>query len=214
MKNLYILILSLFSFSISAQKIKAIGVDLGGNILPLLTKYQGFTGGVVIRSLDKLDKQREYIIGYASLQRPNNRMSAGGGLDGRFTQQSEGFYGSIGQNFSKNWGWHGTLSVYNLTTTLFLKDNDFDVPYQYELPKESLVSAGGDIFLNIPAKITENLSSDIRLSVSFSIGLGTKNSEQVLYAPGFNQLTPKIWVPTFGFGISIPFMLNLIPNSN
>ena len=209
MKNLYILLLSLFSFSVSAQKIKAVGIDLGGNIFPLLTKYQGFTGGIVIQSLDKTGKQWEYVIGYANLQRPNNRMGSGGMIDGRFTQKSEGFYGSVGSKFSKNWGWHGTLSVYNLTTNLYLNDFDFNTSYQYTFPSESMVAAGGDIFLEIPTKVSDKLDANIRFSVSLSIGTGTKNSEQVLYAPGLNQLTPKIWLPSFGFGISIPVMLNL-----
>ena len=209
MKNLYILLLSLFSFSVSAQKIKAVGIDFGGNVLPLLTKYQGITGGIVIQSLNKTGKQWEYVIGYANLQRPNNRMGSGGMIDGRFTQKSEGFYGSVGSKFSKNWGWHGTLSVYNLTTNLYLNDFDFNTSYQYTFPSESMVAAGGDIFLEIPTKVSDKLDANIRFSVSLSIGTGTKNSEQVLYAPGLNQLTPKIWLPSFGFGISIPVMLNL-----
>lgn len=210
MKNLYIILLSLFTFSVSAQKIKAIGIDLGGNIFPLLTKYQGFTGGIVIQSLSSKGKTWEYVIGYANLQRPNNKINGGDfSLDGRFTQKSEGFYGSAGQKFSKNWGWHGTLSIYNLTTNLFVKDYDFDISYQYTFPTESLVAAGGDIFLEIPTKVSDKMDANIRFSISFSIGSGTKNADQVLYAPGLNQLTPKIWLPSFGFGISIPFMLNL-----
>lgn len=209
MKNLYTLLLLIFSFSISAQKIKAVGIDLGGNIFPLLTKYQGITGGIIIQSLDKTGKQWEYVIGYANLQRPNNRMGSGGMIDGRFTQKSEGFYGSVGSKFSKNWGWHGTLSVYNLTTNLYLNDFDFNTSYQYTFPSESMVAAGGDIFLEIPTKVSDKLDANIRFSVSLSIGTGTKNSEQVLYAPGLYQLTPKIGLPSFGFGISIPVMLNL-----
>ena len=210
MKRLFILLLSLFSFSISAQKIKAIGIDLGGNIFPLLSKYQGFTGGIIMQSLSSGGKKWEYVIGYANLQRPNNRMNTSNfSLDGRFTQKSEGFYGSVGQKFNKNWGWHGTLSVYNLTTNLFIKDFDFDTSYQYTFPSESLVSAGGDIFLEIPTKITEKLNANIRISVSFSIGMPTKNADQVLYAPGLNQLTPRIGLPVLGFGISVPFMLDL-----
>jgi hypothetical protein len=209
MKNLYTLLLLIFSFSISAQKIKAVGIDLGGNIFPLLTKYQGITGGIIIQSLDKTGKQWEYVIGYANLQRPNNRMGSGGMIDGRFTQKSEGFYGSVGSKFSKNWGWHGTLSVYNLTTNLYLNDFDFNTSYQYTFPSESMVAMGGDIFLEIPTKVSDKLEANIRFSVSLSIGTGTKNSEQVLYAPGLYQLTPKIGLPSFGFGISIPVMLNL-----
>ena len=210
MKRLLILLLLLFSFSVSAQKIKAIGIDLGGNIFPLLTKYQGFTGGIIMQSLGSGGKKWEYVIGYANLQRPNNKMNTSNfSLDGRFTQKSEGFYGSVGSKFSKNWGWHGTLSVYNLTTNLFIKDYDFDTSYQYTFPSESVVSAGGDIFLEIPTKVTEKVDANIRFSISFSIGTGTKNADQVLYAPGLNQLTPKIWLPSFGFGISIPFMLKL-----
>jgi hypothetical protein len=209
MKHLYILLLSLLTFSISAQKIKAVGIDLGGNIFPLLTKYQGFTGGIIVQSSDKAGKQWEYVIGYANLQRPNNRMGSGGIIDGRFTQKSEGFYGSVGSKFSKNWGWHGTLSVYDLTTNLYLNDFDFNTSYQYTFPSESMVAAGGDIFLEIPTKVSDKLDANIRFSLSLSIGTGTKNAEQVLYAPGLNQLTPKIWLPSFGFGISIPVMLNL-----
>lgn len=209
MKHLYILLLSLLTFSISAQKIKAVGIDLGGNVFPLLTKYQGFTGGIIIQSLDKTGKQWEYVIGYANLQRPNNRMGSGGIIDGRFTQKSEGFYGSVGSKFSKNWGWHGTLSVYNLTTNLYLNDFDFNTSYQYTFPSESLVAAGGDIFLEIPTEVSDRVDANIRFSICFSIGTATKNADQVLYAPGLNQLTPKIWLPSFGFGISIPVMLNL-----
>ena len=200
----------MFSFSISAQKIKAIGIDLGGNIFPLLTKYQGFTGGIIVHSLGNEGRQWEYVIGYANLQRPNNKMGGSNfSIDGRFTQKSEGFYGSVGQNFRRNWGWHGTLSAYNLRTDLFIKDYDFDTSYQYTFPSESLVSAGGDIFLEIPTKISEKMDANIRISISFSIGMSTKNADQVLYAPGLNQLTPRIGLPSFGFGISIPFMLNI-----
>jgi hypothetical protein len=210
MKNLYILLFSVFSFSVSAQKIKAIGIDLGGNIFPLLTKYQGFTGGIVIHSSENGGKQWEYVIGYANLERPNNKMGGSNfSIDGRFTQKSEGFYGSIGSKFSKDWGWHGTLSVYNLTTNLFITDYDFNTSYQYTFPTESLVSAGGDIFLEIPTKISDKVDTNIRFSISLSIGTGTKNADQVLYAPGLNQLTPKIWLPALGFGISVPFLLRL-----
>ena len=216
MKKIYILLFSLFSFSISAQKIKAIGIDLGGNIFPLITKYQGFTSGIVIQGLSNQGKQWEYIIGYANLQRPNNKMGGGGNssIDGKFTQKSEGFYGSIGQKFKKNWGWHGTLSVYNLTTNLFITDYDFNTSYQYNFPSESVISAGGDFFLEIPTKISDKVDANIRFSISLSIGTGTTNANQVLYAPGLNQLTPKIWLPSFGFGISIPLMLNLNSTSN
>lgn len=200
----------LYSYSISAQKIKAVGIDLGGNIFPLLTKYQGFTSGIVIQGLGDQGKQWEYVIGYANLQRPNNKMGASNSsIDGLFTQKSEGFYGSVGSKFNKNWGWHGTLSVYSLRTDLFIKDYDFNTSYQYTFPSESLVSAGGDIFLEIPTKISEKVNMNIRISVSFSIGTTTKNADQVLYAPGLNQLTPRIGLPVLGFGISAPFMLNL-----
>ncbi len=210
MKNLYILLLSLFSFSVSAQKIKAIGIDLGGNVFPLLTKYQGFTSGIVIQSLSNQGRQWEYMIGYANLQRPNNKMGGGNfSIDGRFTQKSEGFYGSIGSKFGKNWGWHGILSIYNLTTNLFITDYDFNTSYQYTFPSESLVAAGGDIFLEIPTKISDKVEANVRFCISFSVGMNTKNADQVLYAPGLNQLTPKIWLPSFGFGLSMPVFVNL-----
>jgi hypothetical protein len=210
MKNFSILILLLYSFSMSAQKIKAIGFDLGGNIFPLLTKYQGFTGGIIIQNFGNKGKNWEYVIGYTNLQRPNNKMGGSNfSIDGRFTQKSEGFYGSVGQKFSRNWGWHGTLSIYNLRTDLFIKDYDFDTSYQYTFPSESLVSAGGDIFLEIPTKTSEKVDANTRISISFSIGMSTKNADQVLYAPGLNQLTPRIGLPVLGFGIYVPLMLNL-----
>ena len=210
MKKLSILFLTVYSFSLPAQKIKAVGIDLGGNIFPLLTKYQGFTGGIVIQSLSNEGRQWEYIIGYTNLQRPNNKMGGGSfSIDGRFTQKSEGFYGSVGSKLNKNWGWHGTLSIYNLRTDLFITDYDFNTSYQYTFPSESLVAAGGDIFLEVPTKVSDKVDANIRFSISFSIGMATKNADQVLYAPGLNQLTPRIGLPSLGFGISIPFMLNL-----
>jgi hypothetical protein len=210
MKNLYTLLLLLLSFSVSSQKIKAIGIDLGGNIFPLLTKYQGFTSAIIVKSINNEGKQWEYVIGYANLQRPNNKMGGSNfSIDGKFTQKSEGFYGSVGSKFSKNWGWHGILSIYDLTTNLFVTDYDFNAPYQYTFPSESLVAAGGDIFLEVPAKISDKLEANIRFSISFSIGMNTKNADQILYAPGLNQLTPKMWLPTLGFGISMPVFFNL-----
>ena len=210
MKKLLTIFLLMLSFSISAQKIKAIGIDLGGNVFPLLTKYQGFTGGVIIKSLGNEGKQWEYTIGYTNLQRPNNRMGTSNFfLDGKFTQKSEGFYGSVGSKFNKNWGWHGIVSVYNLTTNLFITDHDFNTSYQYTFPSETLVAAGGDIFLEIPTKISDKMDANIRISISLSVGTDTKNADQILYAPGLNQLAHKIWVPVFGFGISVPLMLNL-----
>lgn len=210
MKKCFTTILLILSFSISAQKFKAIGIDLGGNIFPLLTKYQGFTGGLVFQRLDNEGKQWEYAIGYANLQRPDNKMGTSNlSLDGRFTQKSEGFYGSAGSKFNKNWGWHGILSVYTLTTNLFITDYDFNTSYQYSFPSEALVAAGGDIFLEIPTKVSDRIDANIRISISLSIGTNTKNANQILYAPGLNQLTQKLWVPAFGFGISAPFMLNL-----
>ncbi len=206
MKKLLIFSLCLSFFSISGQRIKSIGIDLGDNIVPLLMGYEGFTGSVLMKAANKNDKIVEYKLGYASLRRDNIKIQ-GSSISGTFMQKSEGFYLSIGKNVNKNFGWHVTASVFNLGTTAFVKDTDFDVIYQYGFPTEPIFATGGDLFYEFPIKITSRCHTNIRLVVSASISSSPKNAPSPSFRPGFFPPPPNFLM--FGGGLSIPFFFDL-----
>ena len=200
-----LMILPFFSFS---QRLKSVGVDAGHIIFPLILGFKGYAGGVIVQVLDSTNKNTEYIIGYSSFERFDNKIK-GTSLVGDFTQKSRGFYAGMGRVYKNNYGWHGLVSIYQVQNTLFLLDNDFNQSYQYEFGEEQLISIGGDFFYELPIKFSRKIQTNIRLCISASIGTTTKNAERVLYSPGFNIQSPRIILPTFGFGLSIPVFLNL-----
>ena len=200
-----LMILPFFSFS---QRLKSVGVDAGHTIFPLILGFKGYAGGVIVQVLDSTNKNTEYIIGYSSFERFDNKIK-GTSLVGDFTQKSRGFYAGMGRVYKNNYGWHGLVSIYQVQNTLFLLDNDFNQSYQYEFGEEQLISIGGDFFYELPIKFSRKIQTNIRLCISASIGTTTKNAERVLYSPGFNIQSPRVILPTFGFGLSVPIFLNL-----
>lgn len=206
MKKLLIFSLCLSFFSISGQRIKSIGIDLGDNIVPLLIGYEGFTGGILMKSSNKNEKIVEYKLGYASFQRNNSKIQSNS-LGGTFMQKSEGFYLSIGKNVNKYFGWHVTASIFNLGTTAFVKDTDFDTIYQYDFLTEPIFATGGDLFYEFPVKITSRFHTNIRLVVSASVSSSPKNAPSPSFRPGFFPPPPNFLM--FGAGLSIPFFFDL-----
>lgn len=204
-----VLFLMLSTKALFSQKISSIGIDLGNNILPLITHYQGFTGGIIFQMPNNFRNNYEYIIGYTYLERPNNLANVSGnwGL-GKFTQKSEGVYFAFGKAYEHNFGWHGILSVFNLKNTVNIDDNNFNGIQTHKFPDETMASIGVDFFYGIPIKFSNHIRTNIRLSISMSIGTETKNAELILYKPGLYQQSPKIFLPTFGFGLSVPIFLN------
>lgn len=208
--------LMIFSSISFAQKITSIGFDLGGNILPLVTRYQGFTGSIYLQAANNNRNRFEYILGYTFLERPNNKAFVSGnsiGL-GRFNQRSEGLYFAVGKVYERNFGWHGIISIFELNNTVIIRDDIFNANQEFTFPSENMVVIGGDFFYGVPIKFSNQIRTSIRMSISMSIGTTTQNADMILYKPGFNQQSPKIFLPTFGFGLSIPLFLNLkkLPN--
>ena len=208
MKKYLLLLFLILSYSSFSQKIKAIGIDVGTNICPLITRFQGFTGSLAIQVSDSTNNTIEYTVGYSSFTRPKNKIFSPT-LQGNFEQDNKGFYFSVGKTNKKNFGWHSILSIYQIQNTLFLLDNDFNTVYKNEFEKELLIAIGADIFYEVPIKFNKKIQNNVRMCLSASIGTTTKTAAVVLYAPGFNLLTPRIILPTFGFGLSIPIFLNL-----
>ncbi len=206
MKKLLISLLCLSYFGISGQRIKSIGIDLGDNIVPLLMGYEGFTGGVLMKATNKNEKIVEYKLGYASFQKNNTKIQ-NSSISGTFRQNSEGFYLSIGKNVNKNFGWHVTATVFNLGTTAFVKDTDFDTIYQYDFPTEPIFATGGDLFYQFPVKLTSRFHTNIRIVVSASISSSPKNAPSPSFRPGFFPPPPKSLM--FGAGLSVPFFFDL-----
>jgi hypothetical protein len=208
MKN-YLLLVVLFAFSnvTFAQKVTSVGLDLGGNILPLATRYQGFTGGFYLQTANNNRNSFEYIVGYTSLERPNNyaKVSRTFSNSGRLNQKSEGLYFAVGKAYDRNFGWHGIVSVFELNNTVIIRDDAFDANQVYTFPSERMVSVGGDFFYGIPIKFSDKVRTSIRMSISITVGTKTKNAEMILYKPGFNQMA----FSTIGFGCSMPIFFNL-----
>ena len=201
MKKYLILFLLLNTYTSFSQKTKAIGFDIGSNISPLLSGFQGFSGSILMQVSDSTNKNKtiEYIIGFASFDKTKKSLFQG----------NKGFFVAIGKVNKKNLGWHGIFSVYEVHNILQSFDYDFNTAYQNDFKKEQLVSIGADLFYEVPIKISKKVHSNLRVSLSASIGTKTSSAEYTFYAPGLNQLTPKIWLPSFGFGISMPLLLNL-----
>jgi hypothetical protein len=208
MKN-YLLLLVLFAFSnvTFAQKVTSIGFDLGGNILPLATRYQGFTGGIYLQSANNNRNSFEYILGYTSLERPNNYAEVSGNFarSGRLNQKSEGLYFAVGKVYERNFGWHGIISIFELNNTVIIRDDAFNANQVFMFPTENMVSVGGDFFYAVPIKFSDKVRTSIRMLISMTVGTKTKNAEMILYKPGFNQLA----FSTVGFGLSMPLFVNL-----
>lgn len=207
---LFLFLLIISSNTLFSQKISSIGIDFGNNILPLVTRYQGFTGGIVIQTPNNYKNNFEYIIGYTCFERPNNHATISGNVyAGKFTQKSQGGYFAFGKAYEENFGWHGILSIYNLNNTVIIDDNNFNAQQTFAFPNETMVAVGGDFFYGFPIKFSNKIRTSMRMSISMSIGTTTQNADMILYKPGFNQQTPKIFLPTFGFGLSMPLFLNL-----
>jgi hypothetical protein len=206
-KYLLLLVLITFSSLSFAQKITSIGLDLGSNILPLVTRYQGFTGGVYLQTANNNRNSFEYILGYTSLERPNNYAEVSGNFvrSGRLNQKSEGLYFAVGKAYNRNFGWHGIVSVFELGNTVFIRDDAFNANQVYMFPSERMVSVGGDFFYAIPIRFSDKVRTSIRMSISLAVGTKTKNADVILYKPGFNQVA----LSTVGFGISMPVFFNL-----
>lgn len=201
-KYFLIFFLSLSFYASFSQKIKAVGLDFGSNISPLLSGFQGFSGNVLIQVADTIHKTKimEYIVGFASFDKTKKSLFQG----------NKGFFVAIGKvNNKKNFGWHGILSIYQVHNILDDFDYDFNVAYQTDFGKEQLISIGADFFYEVPIKLSEKVHTNLRLCLSASIGAKTGSAEYTFYAPGLNQLTPRIIFPTFGFGLSVPIFLNL-----
>ena len=212
MKNYLLLVtLVIYSNRLFSQKISSIGIDFGNNILPLVTHYQGFTGSIYFQTHNNIRNNFEYILGYASLERHNNYAEISGKFvpSGRFTQKSQGLYIAAGKVYERNFGWHGIISVFELNNTVIIRDDTFNANQVFTFPSESMVSIGGDFFYGVPIKFSNQVRTSVRMSISMSIGTTTQNADMILYKPGFNQQTPKIFLSTFGFGLSMPVFMNL-----
>lgn len=211
MKNYLLLVaLMIFSNMLFSQKISSVGFDLGNNILPLVTRYQGFTGSVYLQTHNSMRNNFEYILGYACLERPDNYARVSGNLSsGRFNQKSQGLYIAAGKVYERNFGWHGIISVFESKNTVIIRDDSFNANQEFTFPSENMIAIGGDFFYGVPIKFSNKIRTSIRMSISMSVGTTTQNADMILYKPGFNQQTPKIFLPTFGFGLSMPLFLNL-----
>ncbi|MDZ7899506.1 MAG: hypothetical protein U5N85_15965 [Arcicella sp.] len=206
-KHLLSVALMIFSSISFAQKITSIGFDLGGNILPLVTRYQGFTGSIYLQTANNNRNRFEYILGYTFLERPNNKAFVSGnsiGL-GRFNQRSEGLYFAVGKVYERNFGWHGIVSVFELNNTVIIRDDTFNANQVFTFQPENMVSIGGDFFYGVPIKFSNKVRTNLRMSISVAVGTRTKNAEMILYKPGFNQMA----FSTVGFGLSMPVFMNL-----
>jgi hypothetical protein len=207
-KYLLLLVLIIFSNLSFAQKVTSIGFDLGGNILPLATRYQGFTGGIYLQTANNNSRNSfEYVLGYTSLERPNNYAKVSGNFvaSGRLNQKSEGLYFAAGKVYDRNFGWHGIVSIFELNNTVVIRDDAFNANQVFTFPNERMVSVGGDFFYGIPIKFSNKVRTSLRMSISLTVGTKTKNADMILYKPGFNQMA----FSTIGFGISMPVFFNL-----
>jgi hypothetical protein len=201
MKRYLILFFLLNTYWSFSQKIKSVGLDIGSNISPILSGFQGFSGSILMQVSDSTDKSKtvEYTVGFASFNKTKKDLFQG----------NKGFFVAIGKVGKKNFGWHGIISIYEVHNILNLYDYDFDIAYQNDFGKEGLLSVGADFFYEVPIKFSEKVQTNLRMSLSASIGAKTGNAEYTFYAPGLNQLTPRIILPNFGFGISMPLFVNL-----
>ena len=197
----YLFVFLLFNSYLSfSQKIKAIGLDVGSNIFPAVLGFKGFSGSILIQVDDSSNKSKimEYIIGYASYNLNSNGL----------LQKNEGFFVAIGKS-KKNFGLHGIFAVSGLQNTLYSIDPDFNVPYSYQFETEGIIAVGADIFYELPIKLSDKVKINPRIELSVSIGNKPQTSKKVYYLPGFNLQADRFFVPTFGFGLSIPVLLNL-----
>jgi hypothetical protein len=201
MKKYLMLFFVLNTYWSFSQKIKSVGFDIGSNISPLLSGFQGFSGSILMQVSDSTNKNKtvEYIVGFASFDKTKKDLFQG----------NKGFFLAIGKVNKKNFGWHGIISIYEVHNVLNSFDYDFNVAYQNDFGKEGLISIGADFFYEVPIKLSEKVQTNLRMSLSASIGAKTGSAEYTFYAPGLNQLTPRIILPNFGFGLSMPLLLNL-----
>jgi hypothetical protein len=207
-KYLLSTILMIFTNLSFAQKIVSVGLDLGGNILPLVTRYQGFTGGIYLQTANNNSRNSfEYILGYTSLERPDNYAKVSGNFtrSGRLNQKSEGLYLAVGKVYDRSFGWHGIVSLFELNNTVIIRDDAFNANQIFTFPTERMVSVGGDFFYEIPIQFSKKVRTSLRMSISITVGTNTKNADIILYKPGFNQMA----FSTVGFGLSMPVFFNL-----
>ena len=197
----YLFVFLLFNpYLLFSQKIKVVGLDAGSNIFPTVLGFKGFSGSILMQVDDSFNKSKtmEYIIWYTSYNLNNSGL----------LHKNEGFFVAMGKS-KNNFGWHGIFSVSGLQNTLYSIDQDFNVPYSYQFETEGIVAVGADIFYELPIKLSDKVKINPRIYLSVSISNKPQTSEKVYYLPGFNLQADRFFLPTFGFGLSVPVFLNL-----
>lgn len=208
MKTLYLLLcLCMLEFTTVAQGNDAIGIDVSGNI-PTVFGFKGVNLGLIYQREINPNKFFEYGIGFANYGLPSQPVQSYN-LQGKQAQMSKGLYVSFGKK-RRNDGWQLVVSYFDVTNTLNLMDNDFNVPYTYTFPKEKMLYLGGSVFFDYPIRINDRIRSNIRLIYSMSVGNNPlRHGKYVLYTPGFGIVMPPIKNITFGVGVTVPLFIKL-----